>query len=294
MPFDISSSKDFSALTAVRELARLAETPFDLTRPGALSPERIRKMKASACGFDLLYAAERLDEAVLDALQKLADEAGLVDQFLAMKRGAVMNKIEGYACENRQVLHTASRDVFSDAPCAPEASAKAKKELEKLERFLADLDSGKIVNAKGESFHTLVQVGIGGSDLGPRALSLALNAFALPGREARFIANVDPDDAAAALAGLDLSRTLVVVVSKSGTTLETLTNEELVRAALVRAGLEPKRHMLAVTGEGGPMDDPARYLASFYMYDYIGGRYSATSMVGAVTLGFTLGHKARL
>ena len=97
MPFDISSSKNFSALAAVGELARLAEAPFDLTRPGALSPERIRKMKASACGFDLLYAAERLDEAVLDALQKLADEAGLIDQFLAMKRGAVMNKIEGYA-----------------------------------------------------------------------------------------------------------------------------------------------------------------------------------------------------
>ena len=139
-----------------------------------------------------------------------------------------------------------------------------------------------------------MQVGIGGSDLGPRALSQALSAFALPGREARFIANVDPDDAAAVLSGLDLNRSLVVVVSKSGTTLETLTNEELMRAALARAGLDPARHMLAVTGEGSPMDDSSRYLASFYMYDYIGGRYSATSMVGAVTLGFTLGFEALL
>ena len=90
------------------------------------------------------------------------------------------------------------------------------------------------------------------------------------------------DDAADVLQGLDLSRTLFNIVSKSGTTLETLTNEQLVKAALVRAGLDPARHMTAVTGESSPMDDASKYLASFYMYDYIGGRYSATSMVGLV------------
>ncbi len=286
--------KDFSSLSATTRLSELARKPFDLSRAGALSPQRIRDYRSSACGFDLLYATERLDEPVLDALQALADEAGLIEQFMAMKRGAPMNRIEGYACENRQVLHTASRDLFSAQPYAPEATARAKRELEKLRHFLDKVAAGDIVNERGESLGTLVQVGIGGSDLGPRALSQALSAFALPGREARFIANVDPDDAAAVLSGLDLNRSLVVVVSKSGTTLETLTNEELMRAALARAGLDPARHMLAVTGEGSPMDDSSRYLASFYMYDYIGGRYSATSMVGAVTLGFTLGFEALL
>ncbi|MHB8150879.1 MAG: glucose-6-phosphate isomerase [Desulfobulbia bacterium] len=105
-----------------------------------------------------------------------------------------------------------------------------------------------------------------------------------------FVSNVDPDDAAATLAGLDLARTLVNVVSKSGSTLETMTNEELVRKAFAEAGLEPSRHFLAVTGKGSPMDNPARYLRSFYMFDPIGGRYSATSMVGAVMLGFGLGY----
>ena len=286
--------KDFSALTTVARLTGLARHPYDLTRPAALSPARLQSCKSSACGFDLLYATERLDDEVLAALQALADEAELVEQFMAMKRGAVLNRIEGFASEERQVLHTASRDIFTEQPHYPEATDKAKKELEKLRLFLEDLASDTLVNANGESFTTLVQVGIGGSDLGPRALSLALQAYTLPGREARFIANVDPDDTAAILDGLDLGRSLFVIVSKSGTTLETLTNEELVRTALVRAGLEPKEHLLAVTGQGSPMDDTSRYLASFYMYDYIGGRYSATSMVGALTLGFTLGYEALL
>jgi glucose-6-phosphate isomerase len=101
---------------------------------------------------------------------------------------------------------------------------------------------------------------------------------------------VDPDDAADVLQGLDLSRTLVAVVSKSGTTLETLSNETLVRKALQDAGLDPAQHCLAVTGESSPMDNPDRYLRSFYMYDYIGGRFSSTSVVGAVMLGFALGY----
>ncbi len=95
-------------------------------------------------------------------------------------------------------------------------------------------------------------IGIGGSDLGPRALYEALKVFRLSRREARFIANVDPDDAAGVLDGLDLSTTLFNVVSKSGTTLETRTNEQLIRRALVRAGLDPAQHVIAVTGKGSP------------------------------------------
>ena len=264
--------------------------PFDLTAPGALGARRIKDYICSMAGFDLLYGTQRVDETVLDHLQKLADEAGAVEQFLAMKKGAVMNRIEGFESENRQVLHTATRDLFAAAPLAPEASAQAARELAKLERFLEELAGGAIVNSRGESFTAMVQVGIGGSDLGPRALYHALAAFRVSGRRVAFISNVDPDDAAGVLAGLDLSRTLVNVVSKSGTTLETLTNEELVRQAYEAAGLDPRAHFVAVTGEGSPMDNPALYLRSFYMYDYIGGRYSATSMVGGVMLGFALGY----
>jgi len=280
---------DFVDLEAVAKLKMLADAPCDLTRPGLLSEERLAGYRIRQCGFDLLYGAERVDDAVLDGLQALADEADLVDKFLAMKQGAVLNRIEGFPSEERQVLHTAVRDVFRDDPDHPQAAAQAKEQLARLRQFLADLESGRIHNGAGQPFEIMVQVGIGGSDLGPRALCLALAAYGLPGRQVRFIANVDPDDAAAVLDGLDLSRTLVNVVSKSGTTLETRTNEELVRAAFVQAGLDPMRHFIAVTGAGSPMDNPERYLATFHMYDYIGGRYSATSMVGMVILGFLLG-----
>ena len=283
---------DFSAHAAVGKLAALARTPHDLTTVGGLTAQRISAMKTSCCGFDLLYATQRVTSEVLDALQELADEAGLIAAYTAMRQGAVLNRIEGYASENRQVLHTACRDMFDAPPLAPEASAKARRELDKLRAFLDALASGAIVNAAGQPFTTMVQVGIGGSDLGPRALYMALKAYALPGRAARFIANVDPDDVAEVLSGLDLSRTLFNVVSKSGSTLETLTNEELVRARIAEAGLDPAFHLVAVTGEGSPMDNAGKYLRSFYMEDYIGGRYSATSMVGLVTLGFVLGFEA--
>ncbi|GAB4333199.1 MAG: glucose-6-phosphate isomerase [Desulfobulbaceae bacterium] len=275
-----------------KELEKLAAAPFDLTAPGALSSKRFGRYKASVAGLDFLYATQRVDDRVLGCLQRLADEARLVDQFMAMKDGRVMNRIEGYESENRPVLHTACRDVFGASPRYPQATREAREQLGRLEKFLAELEDGSLVNEEGRPFTTMVQVGIGGSDLGPRALYLALKRYGRPGRSARFIANVDPDDAAEVLGGLDLSTTLFNVVSKSGTTLETLTNERLVRNALERAGLDPARHIVAVTGAGSPMDDPGRYLRSFHMFDYIGGRYSVTSMVGGVTLGFALGYEA--
>ena len=281
---------DFDQLPSFARLRELARQPYDLTAPDSLPGERFRRYTMHCGDIDLFYATQRLDDHTLTALQELANEAGVIDQFMAMKGGAIMNRIAGWASEQRQVLHTASRDVFTDAPLEPEASRLAREQLHRLKQFLDDLETGRIGNQRGEPFTTMIQVGIGGSDLGPRALCLALEPFARPGRRVRFIANVDPDDAAAVLAGVDLSRTLINVVSKSGSTLETLTNETLVRHALAREGLAPKDHMIAVTGQGSPMDDPDRYRACFHMYDFIGGRFSATSMVGAVTLAFLLGY----
>ena len=159
----------------------------------------------------------------------------------------------------------------------------------KLEVFLDQIGQGMVTGSSGRPFTTLINIGIGGSDLGPRSVYEALRAFGLPGREVKFISNVDPDDAAQVLDSVKLEQTLVTVVSKSGSTLETLTNEEMVRQTFREAGLDPSQHFVAVTGLGSPMDNPEHYLRSFYMYDYIGGRYSVTSMVGCVMLGFALG-----
>ena len=281
---------------AFRKLQDLAKKPLDLTQPGTLGAERIAKMRASACGFDLLYATQRVDDVVLSALAGLARDARAAERFRLLMSGAVMNRIEGHESENRQVLHFSTRDVFGDlpdpnpGPDTADAVKRSKRELEKLETFLNDLEQGRLKNAEGKSFTDLVNVGIGGSDLGPKALYMAVLPYRLKERRVHYVSNVDPDDAAQTLQRLDLSRTLVNVVSKSGSTLETLTNETLVREAFLKKGLAPEKHFVCVTGEGSPMDNPARYLRSFYMFDYIGGRYSATSMVGGVSLGFALGY----
>jgi glucose-6-phosphate isomerase len=286
------NTTSLDGLPVYEKLIKLARNPFDLTAPGAISPERINGYKASAAGFDLLFSTQRLDDAVLNGLQQLADQSGAVDQFHKMKGGAVMNRIDGHESEERQVLHTACRDIFSKNPSHAEATGQARQQLEKLRVFLDELDRDELVNERGESYTDYINIGIGGSDLGPRAIYFALSAYSLKNRRVHFISNVDPDDAAAVLKKLDLSRTLVGVVSKSGSTLETLTNEEIVRSAYVEAGLDPKKHFVAITGQSSPMDNPEKYLRSFYMFDYIGGRYSATSMVGAVMLGFGLGYDA--
>ena len=163
-----------------------------------------------------------------------------------------------------------------------------------LFRSLANkVHNGEITNAAGEKFTTVVQIGIGGSDLGPRAMYLALENWAKVNHtfkmEAKFISNVDPDDAAAVLNSIDVEHSLFVLVSKSGTTLETLTNESFVKDALKNAGLDASRHMIAVTSETSPLAKSDDYLAAFFMDDYIGGRFSSTSGVGGAVLSLAFG-----
>ncbi len=274
----------FNQLQSVEKLRELERMPLDLSHEGILTPKRIEEMTASAAGISMLYATERISNNVLEALFDLAKETNALEKMQAMQNGEVINRIEGFECENRMVLHAAMRDFFdsqNETDKTKEAAALAYAELEKLKSFLLDADK--------HGFTDLVQVGIGGSDLGPRAIYLALESYKKSDKNVHFISNVDPDDAHKVLDGLDLKKTLVVVVSKSGGTLETLTNEELVKKRFTDQGLSPNEHFLAVTGKGSPMDDPSKYRESFYIWDYIGGRYSVTSMVGCVELAFAFG-----
>jgi glucose-6-phosphate isomerase len=269
----------FTQTAAFKRL--LKQKPIDLRCD--LTPERIQSMVLKGVGFDLFYATELVSSEILDDLYALAEETHALEKMRQMQSGEGVNRIEGCESENRAALHTAMRDQFSDRQTAEPAVVAAERaavELKKLEHFL---------EAHEGAFTDLIQIGIGGSDLGPRALAVALQPFYRPGHRVHFLSNVDPDDANAVLSAVDLKKTLVVVVSKSGTTLETLTNEEFLRTRYQKMGINPKEHFVAVTGEKSPMDDPSRYLASFYIWDFIGGRYSATSMVGAVVLGFCLG-----
>ena len=107
--------------------------------------------------------------------------------------------------------------------------------------------------------------------------------------EAKFISNVDPDDAAGILNTIDPEKSIFILVSKSGTTLETLTNEAFVKDALRNKGLDVSKHMIAVTSETSPLAKNSDYLAAFFMDDYIGGRYSSTSAVGGAVLSLAFG-----
>lgn len=245
-----------------------------------------------AAGMDFNYAAKEVDDTILDALAQVAEEQQLVEKFEELYNGAVIN-----TGENRLVLHHLARKQLGN-PVIVDGVDKRKfyvSQQEKAADFANKVHAGEITNAAGETFTTVVQIGIGGSDLGPRALYLALENWAKANNtfkmEAKFISNVDPDDAAAVLNSIDVSRSLFIVVSKSGTTLETLTNESFVKDALKKEGLDPSLHMLAATSETSPLAQGDDYRESFFMDDYIGGRYSSSSTVGGVVLSLAFGPK---
>lgn len=275
----------FRHLKSATWLSELADDAINLTKEGELCEKRLETLVSEAVGIKLLYATERVSENTMRALCDLAKETGALSKMERMQSGEVVNLIEGHESEKRAVLHTATRDFFDQrngAPAAKQATELAYKECEKLKSFLAGVE-------KRGSFTDLIQIGIGGSELGPRAIYEGLRAFHKKGRRVHFISNIDPDEAHQVLCELDLVKTLVVVVSKSGTTLETLTNEQLVRERFRRAGLKVSDHFVAVTEQGSPLDDFSQYSAIFYLGDYVGGRFSCTSMVGGVLLAFALG-----
>ena len=231
-------------------------------------------------GFTYNFAAKAVDDEVLSVLKALAEEHQLVEKYEALYNGDIIN-----TGEKRLVLHHLCRGQLGNDVLADGVNKRDfyKAQQAKADEFARKIHAGEIVNDNGEKFTTVVQIGIGGSDLGPRALYLALENWAKQNNtlkmEARFISNVDPDDAARVLMDVDIPHTLFIVVTKSGTTLETLTNETFVRNALAEAGVNPSKHMLAVTSETSPMASSPDYLEAFFMDNYIGGRFSSSSCV---------------
>ncbi|WP_213318180.1 glucose-6-phosphate isomerase [Chlamydiifrater volucris] len=282
----MKDNEKFLSSRSIPLLHELSKSPFNLNHEGVLTPDRFLRYSMSAAGLFYCYALERIDDSVIENLRNLGEERGIVSQMRSMQSGDVVNVIKGFPSENRPALHTAMRGWVSSEISKEIQSSLAKEMMEKAKREFYKLES--FLNSIGNNYSTLVQVGIGGSELGPHALYQALS---YPGQKrfVRFVSNVDPDSVTATFSDLDLQSTLVVVVSKSGSTLETATNEMFIRSLFKEANLDPNKHFIAVTNEGSPMDDPKRYLKVFYMWDCVGGRYSATSMVGGVALSFAFG-----
>ena len=282
--------RNLDACSAYQSL--LGQKPADLR--AVLTQERVNACAADAGGgLTFSWAASDADEKTMDLLQELSDQQELIAKYRLLASGERMN-----TGEDRMVLHHLTRGEPAGKVVRNGRDYRGfyEGERKRIADFADAVHSGTICGSTGKKFRTAVQIGIGGSDLGPRALHIALAAWARSnGRlrmDARFVSNVDPDDPNGVLAEMDPETTLFVLVSKSGTTQETLANEAFARDFLERGrarGLDPSRHVVAVTSETSPLAHNPGYLESFYIDDFIGGRYSSTSAVGGVTLYLAFG-----
>ncbi len=282
---NLDETKAFSALTELR--------PISLRRE--LTKERVQACSIPAGGdLKFNYAASPIGTDHLTILQELADEQQVLQKYKELVNGEVMN-----TGESRMVLHHLTRGRLG-ADIETEEENKERfyaSQLKRIENFVSDIHSGTITGSTGKQFDTVVQIGIGGSDLGPRALYIALQGIqtssaAPPRMKAAFISNVDPDDAASVLRTIDIESTLFILVSKSGTTQETLTNRDLILKQIHARnipGFAPSKHIVVVTSKTSPLASSDDHLESFFIDDFIGGRYSSTSAVGGLVLSLAYG-----
>ncbi len=282
---------NLDTLASYKELFEVEKVNLAAAMNGENGAERVKNYSVPmAAGMAYNYGAKAVDCKILEALANLAKEAQLTEKYAALYNGEVIN-----TGEKRMVLHQMTRGQLGEAVEADGVDKRTfyVNEQNKIAEFANKVHAGEITNAAGEKFTTVVQIGIGGSDLGPRAMYLALENWAKVNNtfkmKAEFISNVDPDDASAVLSNVDVAHAIFVLVSKSGTTLETLTNESFVKNALKNVGLDPSKHMIAVTSETSPLAKSDDYLAAFFMDDYIGGRFSSTSGVGGAVLSLAFG-----
>ena len=282
---------NLDTLASYKELQAVEQVNLTEALSGENGAERVKKYSVPmAEGLAYNYGAKQVDDNILNVLAKLAEEAQLTEKYEALYNGEMIN-----TGEKRLVLHQLTRGQLGEPVVADGVDKRAfyVEQQTKIAEFANKVHAGEITNAAGEKFTTVVQIGIGGSDLGPRAIYIALENWAKANdtlkMKAEFISNVDPDDASGVLSKIDVARSIFVLVSKSGTTLETLTNESFVKDALEKAGLDPSKHMIAVTSETSPLAKSDDYLAAFFMDDYIGGRYSSSSAVGGAVLSLAFG-----
>ena len=253
-------------------------------------PGRVARLTFVAGDLHADLSKNLVDDAVLSALVDLAREVGLEERRSAMFAGEHIN-----VTEDRAVLHTALRhppgtrlevdgqDVVGDVHSV----------LEQVYAFAEKVRSGQWVGATGQRIRTVVNIGIGGSDLGPVMAYEALKAYRQDGIECRFISNIDPTDAAEKLSDLEPATTLFIVASKTFGTLETLTNARLCRTWLLDGLGDPPgavaKHFVAVSTALDKVEafgiDPAN---AFGFWDWVGGRYSVDSAIG-VSLVIAIG-----
>ena len=275
---------DLTETEAYRKLCAYYRKKPELKK--MLTPEAVKKYIAPAGkNLSFSYAGKGIAPELVELCQSLADEQECIAKYRSLLAGGIANK-----GENRAVLHHQCRSTDRDTFYALEK--------ERFSAFSDKVRSGAIKSSTGKVFDTLVQIGIGGSGLGPKALYKGLLGYCqaekvAPILKAEFISNIDPDEPASVLSRINPETALFILVTKSGTTLETLTNYAFVKEYIHKKcpAVDVEKQTVAVTAAGSPLDDEAQFLSVFHIDDFVGGRFSSASACGGVLASIAFGKK---
>jgi glucose-6-phosphate isomerase len=282
---NVPALRELPAWAALEAHAREIEH-LHLREMFAKDPKRGERLAIEAAGVYFDYSKNRVTDETLRLLVRLAHEAGLEERIAAMFRGEKINVSEG-----RAVLHVALRaprgaTILHDGRnVVPDVHAV----LDKMAGFSTELRSGAWKGATGKRIRNVINIGIGGSDLGPVMAYEALRHYSDRAMTFRFVSNVDSTDFAEAVHGLDPAETLFIVSSKTFTTLETMTNAHTAREWLL-AGLKQgqsavTRHFVAVSTNAAEVAKFGIDTANMFgFWDWVGGRYSMDSAIGLSTM----------
>ncbi|MDA8132620.1 MAG: glucose-6-phosphate isomerase [Elusimicrobia bacterium] len=251
----------------------------------AQDPSRAEKFTLEAAGVHFDYSKHRVTAGTINRLCDLAEAVGLREKIEAMFSGERIN-----LTENRAVLHTALRApgnatiVVDGENVVPHVHAV----LEKMEQFAGKVRAGEWKGHTGKPIRNIVNIGIGGSDLGPVMAYEALKDYSERGLAFRFVSNIDGTDFAEAVLGLDPAETLFIVSSKTFTTLETMTNALTARDWTLKALKDEAaiaRHFVAVSTNAAKISEFGIDTANMFgFWDWVGGRYSMFSAIGLSTM----------
>jgi glucose-6-phosphate isomerase len=250
-------------------------------------PKRGDRFAVDEAGIFLDYSKQRINEETLRLLIQLAEQSGLRERIDAMFRGEKIN-----VTENRAVLHVALRAPRNAPPIVVDgknAVLQVHDVLDKMSDFSKRVRSGEWKGHTGKPIRNFINIGIGGSDLGPVMAYEALKRYSDRSLTFRFVSNIDGTDFAEAVGGLDPAETMFIVSSKTFTTLETMTNAHTARAWLLNAlGSDEKavaRHFVAVSTNAEAVAHFGIDTANMFgFWDWVGGRYSMDSAIGLSTM----------
>lgn len=237
------------------------------------------------------YSKNLVSQETLDLLIDCANQCGLKDAIKAMFSGEKIN-----STENRAVLHVALRDNKTKELIVDgnNIMPQIRQELAKMKTFSDRFEAGELKGYTGKSLNTIVNIGIGGSDLGPVMVTEALKPYWIDGVQAYFVSNVDSSHIAEVLKQIDVERTLFIIASKTFTTQETMRNAETAKQWFLNQGASEadiaKQFIALSTNETGVTAFGIDQANMFQFWDWVGGRYSLTSAIGlsiALTIGFS-------